>query len=415
MIQDLRARESTQWTPASWREFPAAQQPDWPDEDHVRRVGAELAALPPLVTAPEVYALRRALCRVAHAGGFVVQAGDCAETFAAPDFVGTAAKVRLLHDAAKRLHDELKVPVVPIGRIAGQYGKPRSSPTERVGDQVLPSFRGEIVNGREPTAAARTPDPARMRLAYQHSAEVFGILRELAAAGLALSGRWGSETPAVWTSHEALVLDYEEPMVRFDEETGAWLLTSTHLPWIGARTCEPDGAHVRFLAGVANPVGLKVGPGCTPGRLEELCARLDPDRQPGRLVLIARMGAGVVGERLPELVRAVAASGHPVVWMSDPMHGNTRAAGPLKTRRIGDVLAELAGFTAAVRGAGGWPGGLHLEATPEDVTECVGGRDPVVEADLPLRYRTACDPRLNGDQADEVVAAMAALCARRRP
>ena len=226
---------------------------------------------------------------------------------------------------------------------------------------------------------------------------------------MAMPGR-RSRAPAVWTSHEALVLDYEEPMVRRDPVSGAWFLTSTHLPWIGARTCDPDGAHVRFLAGIANPVGLKVGPDMSTEQLAALCALLDPDHQPGRLVLISRMGADAVRHALPPLVEAVARLGHPVVWVCDPVHGNTYTSGSgHKTRHTGRVGEEITGFFEAVRAARGWPGGVHLEATPADVTECVGG-PTVAEADLPLRYETACDPRLNGTQTARMAELVADLC-----
>ena len=403
--------------PAGWRSAAAAQQPDWPDRGQLARVVDQLRVAPPLVSAAEVLALRRALCRVAHAGGFVVQAGDCAETFERPSFGGVAAHVRLLHRAARLLADQLRVPVLPIGRIAGQFGKPRSSPTERFGDLELPSFRGYNVNDPAFTAAARAPDPVRLLRGYEHAAETFALLRELAGSGRGMGGHWGSDVPAVWTSHEALVLDYEDPFVRPDAGTGSWRLSSTHLPWVGLRTNSPDGAHVRFLAAVVNPVACKIGPDTTAEQVTALCARLDPDRQPGRLVLVARFGAGHVSALLPPLVRAVADAGHPVVWMCDPMHGNTVSVRGRKTRRVADMISELGAFVAAVRGAGGWPGGVHLEATPHDVTECVGlpvgdRSAGVTERDLGRRYTTVCDPRLNADQMHEVIGALAVLCGR---
>ncbi|HST67096.1 MAG TPA: 3-deoxy-7-phosphoheptulonate synthase [Mycobacteriales bacterium] len=399
--------------PQGWRAVPAAQQPAWPDPALFSLVVHSLAYAAPLVSAHEVFALRRSLSRVAHGRGFVVQAGDCAETFAEPTFAGVAAAVQQLRGAARVMADKIRVPVVPIGRIAGQYGKPRSSGVERVGELELPSFRGYNVNGPAFTAADRRPDPLRLIRGHEHAAATLALLRELAGSGLAMAGHWGSDVPAVWTSHEALVLDYEDALVRPDPVTGAPVLTSTHLPWVGLRTNDPDGAHVRLLAEVANPVGCKLGPTTTPEQVAELCARLDPDRQPGRLVLIARFGADQVEAKLPPLVRAVAKLGHPVVWMCDPMHGNTVSVHGRKTRRVRDVLAEVAGFVHAVRAGGGWPGGVHLEATPADVTECVdrpGGL--VTEDDLHRNYTTACDPRLNSDQMQEVVRAVAALCGR---
>ncbi|KUJ69101.1 hypothetical protein ACZ90_14285 [Streptomyces albus subsp. albus] len=399
------------WAPSDWRRRPAAQQPDWPDPALLRRVRARLADTAPLVPPHEILDLRRLLSRAAHADAFVVQLGDCAEPFDPPTFAGTAARVDLLHSTARTVSRALHRTAIPIGRIAGQYAKPRSSPTERVGDLVLPSFRGHLVNDPAPHPAARIPDAMRLLRGHGHAGAVLGLLRELAGSGMAMPGALAGRAPAVWTSHEALVLDYEEPLVRRDQVTGAWCLTSTHLPWIGARTCDPDGAHVRFLSGVANPVGLKVGPATTPAQLTELCARLDPDHQPGRLVLISRMGAERVRTALPELVAAVARQGHPVVWVCDPVHGNTvTAATGHKTRHVEAVCDEVAGFFAAVRAARGWPGGVHLEATPDEVTECVGGTPGVAERELPLRYETACDPRLNGRQTAQVAALVAELC-----
>lgn len=405
----LAARPRPSWTPSDWRRHPAAQQPAWPDADLLRRVRARLAAMPGLVPAQEVLDLRRLLSRAAHADAFVVQLGDCAETFDPPGFASTAARVDLLHTTARTVERALHRRAVTIGRIAGQYAKPRSSPVERVGDLELPSFRGHLVNDPAPDPAARVPDAMRLIQGRRHAGQVLDLLRELAGSGMAMPDALGSRAPAVWTSHEALVLDYEEPLVRRDPLTGAWYLASTHLPWIGARTCEPDGAHVRFLAGIANPVGLKVGPDVGPEQLAELCGRLDPGHRPGRLVLISRMGADRVRSALPPLVEAVARLGHPVVWVCDPVHGNTYTGGTgHKTRHTDRVGDEITGFFEAVRAARGWPGGVHLEATPADVTECVGGA--VTEQDLPLRYETACDPRLNGIQTAQIAGLVADLC-----
>ncbi|MFD5536709.1 3-deoxy-7-phosphoheptulonate synthase [Streptomyces sp. NPDC127079] len=407
----LAPRRQPIWTPADWRHHPAAQMPDWPDPQLLRRVRARLAASAPLVSPHEVLGLRRLLSRAAHAQAFVIQLGDCAETFDTPTTAATTALVNLLHTAARTVERALHRPAVPVGRIAGQYAKPRSSPTEKVGGLVLPSFRGHLVNDPAPEPAARVPDATRLLRGYRHADDVLGLLRELAASGMPMPGMPAGSVPAVWTSHEALVLDYEEPLVRRACATGAWYLTSTHLPWIGARTADPDGAHVRFLSGVANPVGLKVDPSTTPEQLVTLCARLDPGHRPGRLVLISRMGAGRVREVLPPLVAAVARVGHPVVWVCDPVHGNTFTSGTgHKTRHTDTVVEEIRGFFAAVREARGWPGGIHLEATPADVTECLGGSPGVAEDDLPLRYETACDPRLNGTQTAQVMEVVAELC-----
>ncbi|MGW7003948.1 3-deoxy-7-phosphoheptulonate synthase [Streptomyces sp. NPDC054933] len=412
MEPPLLTRTRTQaWPAADWRHCHAAQQPDWPDPALLRRIRARLASAAPLVPPHEVRDLRRLLARAAHGDAFLVQLGDCAETFATPTFVGLAPRVALLHNTARTIERTLHRPVVPVGRIAGQYAKPRSSPTERVGDLVLPSFRGFLVNDTTAEPAARVPDASRLLEGYRHADTVLRLLRELAASGLTLRGAMRPGATTVWTSHEALVLDYEEPLVRRDPLTGDWVLTSTHLPWIGVRTCDPDGAHVRFLSGVANPVGVKVGPSTAPEQLGELCGRLDPGHWAGRLVLISRMGADVVRSALPPLVEAVARLGHPVLWVCDPMHGNTFTSGTgYKTRHTDAIHAEIRGFFAAVREARGWPGGIHIEATPAHVTECLGGSPAVTEDNLGLRYETACDPRLNGEQTARAAELVAELC-----
>ncbi|GGW80530.1 phospho-2-dehydro-3-deoxyheptonate aldolase [Streptomyces lucensis JCM 4490] len=400
------------WTPSDWRHRTAGQQPDWPDTALLRRVRSRLAGAAPLVRPHEILALRRSLAAAAHGEAFVLQLGDCAETFDTPTFSGVAARVGQLHGTARTIGAALGRPVIPVGRLAGQYAKPRSSPTERVGELVLPSFRGHLVNDPAPLPHARVPDAMRLLRGHAHAHEVLGLLRELAESGMPLPGAPEGGSPAVWTSHEALVLDYEEPQVRRDPETGTVCLTSTHLPWIGARTGDPGGAHVRFLSGVVNPVGVKVGPGTELGDLAALCARLDPDREPGRLVLISRMGAQRVREALPPLVAEVARLGHPAVWLCDPVHGNTYVtAGGHKTRDVATVATEIRGFFAAVRSVGVRPGGLHLEATPDEVTECVGSAAGITEHDLPRRYETACDPRLNGTQTAQIAALAARLCA----
>ncbi|QKW10944.1 3-deoxy-7-phosphoheptulonate synthase [Streptomyces sp. NA04227] len=412
MSPALVSPPSSRWSPSDWRDHPAAQQPDWPDPGLLRRIRAQLAGAMPLVRPHEILALRRSLAAAARGEAFVVQLGDCAETFDEPAFADVAARAGLLHDLAKTIGSALDRPVIPIGRLAGQYAKPRSSPTERVGELLLPSYRGHLVNDPAPDLAARVPDAMRLLRGHTHARAVLGLLREVAASGMAMPGAPADGAPAVWTSHEALVLDYEEPQVRRDPGTGLLFLTSTHLPWIGARTCDPDGAHVRFLSGVAGPVGVKIGPATDLGTLAALCGRLDPDREPGRLVLISRMGAERVRETLPPLVTEAARLGHPVVWLCDPVHGNTyTGATGHKTRNVATVGAEIRGFFEAVRSVGGTPGGLHLEATPAAVTECVGGAAGLTEQDLPRRYETACDPRLNGSQTTEIGALTAELCA----
>jgi len=404
---------SRSWHPAAWRELPVTQQPAWPDPGRLREVAARLAASPPLVPTDQVRALRQALARVAEGAAFIVQAGDCAETLDIPGLDEVTAKVDLVQDMARTVAPAAGCPVVCIGRIAGQYAKPRTSPTERVDGREVPAFRGYLVNSPEPTVASRVPDPTRLLRGYQHSRAVHEMLHKLGRRPAAVHP---ADQPALWTSHEALVLDYEEPLVRLDPATARWVLTSAHLPWIGLRTSAADGAHVAFLSGVINPVGCKIGPDATPAGVVELCRRLDPDREPGRLILICRMGADQVAHRLPPVVAAVTSAGHPVAWVCDPMHGNTRVTDDgRKTRQLTAVLEELRGFFTAVRGAGAWPGGVHLEATPEDVTECLGGRPPVTEQDLPRRYTTVCDPRLSPHQTKEVARRVAELCQAGRP
>ncbi|GAA2515855.1 3-deoxy-7-phosphoheptulonate synthase [Streptomyces longisporus] len=408
----LASHRLPDWTPSDWRHRPAAQQPEWPDTALLRRVRARLAGTAPLVRPHEILDLRRSLAAAAHGDAFVVQLGDCAETFDGPTFAAIAARVDLMHGTADTIGAALGQPVIPIGRLAGQYAKPRSSPTERVGGLVLPSYRGHLVNAPGPDPKARVPDAMRLLRGHAHAREVLALLRELAESGMAMPGVPADAAPAVWTSHEALVLDYEEPQVRRDPVTGVLCLTSTHLPWIGARTCDSDGAHVRFLSGVVNPVGVKIGPSTGPKDLAALCSALDPDREPGRLLLISRMGAERVREALPPLVAEVARLGHPVVWLCDPVHGNTYVSGSgHKTRDVAVVAEEIRGFFEAVRSVGGRPGGLHLEATPAPVTECVGGVAGIAEEDLPRRYETACDPRLNGSQTAEIAELTAQLCA----
>jgi 3-deoxy-7-phosphoheptulonate synthase len=358
-------------------------------------VRRELSAMPPLVDATDVAQLYEHLRAVAQGHAQVVQAGDCAEDWAENGPVDVARKAAVLDLLAGVMRVNAGKPVVRVGRIAGQYSKPRSSPTETVQGVELPVYRGHMVNDPNPDPVLRQPDPRRLLTGYRASEEVMGHLG------------WSSDTPRaqapVWTSHEALLLDYELPMVRRQSD-GSLLLTSTHWPWIGERTRQPDGAHVALLAAVRNPVACKVGPTMTPEELLRLCGRLDPDRIPGRLTLIARMGAGTGPERLPALVAAVKNAGHPVIWLSDPMHGNT-VAGPdgLKTRFVKTVIREVKEFQQSVASAGGIPGGLHLETTPDSVTECVADR--TLLNSVGEKYTSFCDPRLNPRQAVEVAEA----------
>ncbi|MGW6445732.1 3-deoxy-7-phosphoheptulonate synthase [Lentzea sp. NPDC055074] len=371
----------------------ALQQPEWADPAQVGEIRAQLAARPALVRAADIADLRQLLGRVAEGAALVVQAGDCAENPAECSAADVARKTGLLDALAGTLQMIAGRPVLRAGRIAGQFVKPRSRPTEVVGGVELPVYRGHLVNSPEPTAAHRVPDPFRLLVGYRAANEVIRHLgwRDRSAPSA------GSQ---IWTSHEALLLDYEIPLLRTEDER--LVLASTHWPWIGERTRQLDGAHVELLASVANPVACKVGPGMTPDDLVALCERLDPDRDPGRLTLIVRMGAGVVEERLPALVAAVQSAGHPVVWLCDPMHGNTvTTPDGLKTRYVETMAREVRGFRRVLVAAGAHAGGLHLETTPDDVTECASDSSDV--AGVGARYRSFCDPRLNPAQAVAVV------------
>ncbi|MGW1792820.1 3-deoxy-7-phosphoheptulonate synthase [Streptomyces tubercidicus] len=383
------------------RSCDALQQPEWTDLPQVDRVGEALAGRPALVQAADLRVLRGSLARVAAGEAMVIQAGDCAEDPGECTPQDISRKAALLDVLAGALRMEAHKPVIRVGRIAGQLAKPRSSPTETVGGVEIPTYRGHMVNGIEPDPEARRPDPLRILTGYMAADDIMEYLGwRRRAAGQDPIG------PLVWTSHEALLLAYELPMLRTDER-GRLFLGSTHWPWIGERTRQLDGAHVALLAQVDNPVACKVGPSMEPAELLALCERLDPDREPGRLTLIARMGVGRVAERLPLLVEAVRAAGHPVIWLTDPMHGNTvPAPDGNKTRHVETVSREVVLFQQAVRAAGGVCGGLHLETTPNDVTECVS-----CEADLDHvgdKYTTFCDPRLNPRQAVSVVSAWSA-------
>ncbi|GGK75897.1 phospho-2-dehydro-3-deoxyheptonate aldolase [Mangrovihabitans endophyticus] len=362
-----------------WRGLPAGQQPEWGDGWLLEQVVGDLARLPGLVGWHDVHRLRERLRDVAQGRVRVVQAGDCAED---PDHcrpAPLARKVAQIGAMAEVMEITSGRPVLRVGRIAGQFAKPRSAPTERVGGIDLPAYRGHLVNGPAADAAQRRPDPLRLLAGY-----------DAARRAMAWLARVPGAEPSVWTSHEALLLDYEVPLVRRDPE-GRLILTSTHWPWIGERTRDPDHAHVRLLAAIGNPVACKVGPTVTPDQLLRLCAVLDPDRDPGRLTLVARMGADRIGSRLPALVRAVRRAGHPVIWLCDPMHGNTVAAPDgSKTRLLSTVLAEVDAFQNIVDTAAG----LHLETTPEPVVECVSAAH-----ERPGPRTSLCDPRLNTEQA----------------
>ncbi len=446
---------SPSWTPDQWRTRPAAQQPEWPDPAHLDRVLKAMSTMPPLVFAGEARNLTERLAQVSRGEAFLLQAGDCAESFDAFSADTIRDKLKVILQMAVVLMYSSGVPVVKVGRIAGQFGKPRSADTETVDGVELPSFRGHIVNDIAFTESARTPDPERLVTAYQQSASTLNLVRAFTNGGFADLSRvhaWNQEFVAsssegqtyeqiadeidralrfmkacgidsdteprlhnvdVWTSHEALILGYEEALTRRDSLTGDWYDCSAHMLWIGERTRQVDGAHVAFLAGVGNPIGCKIGPTTTPDEVLALCDALDPDHTPGRLTLISRMGAERVAEALPPLLEAVRDSGHPVVWACDPMHGNTfTAPSGRKTRHFDAVLDEIEGFFGAHAGAGTWPGGVHVELTGDDVTECLGGAEEILDADLDTRYETMCDPRLNGRQSLDLAFRVADLLRR---
>jgi 3-deoxy-7-phosphoheptulonate synthase len=437
------AAQAADWFPASWRAHKAQQMPTYPNQAALAAAEEKLRASPPLVFAGEARSLTAALARVADGKAFLLQGGDCAESF-------TEFHANLIRDTFRTLLQMAVVltygaatPVVKLGRMAGQFAKPRSSDIETIGAETLPSYRGDIINGPAFTEADRTPDPARLREAYHQSAVTLNLLRAFAQGGFADLRRvhqWNRDFVAnsplgpryediarrideslafmaacglshqpqlaetdFWTSHEALLLPYEEALTRTDSLTGTAYACSAHMLWIGERTRQPDGAHVEFLRGVGNPIGMKVGPTMTPEELLSLCRTLNPTNTPGRLTLITRMGAEKLAATLPALLRAARADGQNLVWCCDPMHGNTvKASSGYKTRAFDAILAEIRAFFAAHRAEGTHPGGIHIEMTGKDVTECTGGAQAITADDLAARYDTLCDPRLNGAQALEL-------------
>ncbi|MEU9886089.1 class II 3-deoxy-7-phosphoheptulonate synthase [Sphaerisporangium sp. NPDC051011] len=433
----------------SWRDLPAAQQPDWPDRSALEAVVAELQGMPPLVFAGECDELKDRLAAVARGEAFVLQGGDCAETFAGATADNVRNKLKTLLQMAIVLTYAGRVPVVKIGRVAGQFAKPRSKPTETRGELALPAYRGDMVNGFDFTPEARTPDPGRLLRAYHSSAVTLNLARAFTKGGYADLRQvhaWNqdfvAESPAgrryeqlareidqalafmhacradpeefhtveFYSSHEALILDYDRALTRVDSRTGLPYDVSAHMVWIGERTRQLDGAHIEFFSRIRNPIGVKLGPSTTPEDALALIERLNPADEPGRLTFIARMGASRVRDALPPLVEKVQASGAQVVWICDPMHGNTfEAPSGHKTRHLDDVLDEVAGFFEVHRALGTHPGGIHIEFTGDDVTECVGGGHAIVEEDLALRYETACDPRLNRGQSLDLAFRVAEL------
>lgn len=444
------------WNKAAWRNKPRVQMPDYPDTAALSAVEAQLSQYPPLVFAGEARELKRQLGKAARGEAFLLQGGDCAESFGEfnADIIRDTFKVML--QMAIVLTFGAKVPVVKVGRMAGQFAKPRSAPTETIGGVELPSYRGDIINGFDFTPDARVPDPARMLQAYTQAAASLNLLRAFSKGGFADIHRvhaWtlgftqgenaeryrkltdqitdaldfmtaagvtsdtieAMETVDFFTSHEALLLEYEEALCRIDSTSGLPVAGSGHMIWIGDRTRQPDGAHVDFARGVQNPIGLKCGPTLSAEDLKVLMARLNPKNEAGRLTLIARFGAGKVAEHLPRLIQAVKDEGANVVWTCDPMHGNTiKSASGYKTRPFERVLQEVRDFFDVHKAEGTIPGGVHFEMTGKDVTECTGGLRAVSDEDLSDRYHTACDPRLNASQALELAFLVAEELSERR-
>jgi len=440
----MTAATGQQWTKSDWRAHPRVQMPDYPDAPALAAVETQLAQYPPLVFAGEARRLKAELAAASRGEAFLLQGGDCAESFAefSADNIRDTFKVML--QMAMVLTYGAKVPVVKVGRMAGQFAKPRSAPTEMVGGVEMPSYKGDIINDIAPTIDARIPDPTRMLQAYTQAAASLNLLRAfstggfadihrvhswtlgftdsddaeryrdvasriqdsldfMTAAGLTSETNHELSTVDFYTSHEALLLEYEEALCRLDSTSGKWLAGSGHMIWIGDRTRQPDGAHVEFCRGVQNPIGLKCGPSTTAEDLKVLMERLNPENEAGRLTLIARFGAGQVGDNLPRLIQTVQEEGAKVLWSCDPMHGNViKSSTGYKTRPFDSILREVQEFFAIHRAEGTIPGGVHFEMTGKDVTECTGGVRAVTDEDLSSRYHTACDPRLNASQSLEL-------------
>ncbi|CAH1671874.1 class II 3-deoxy-7-phosphoheptulonate synthase [Chelatococcus asaccharovorans] len=448
---------SERWTPSSWRSKPIQQVPLFTDAAALASVEDQLASFPPLVFAGEARKLKRALGKVAVGEAFLLQGGDCAESFAEHSADNIRDFFRLFLQMAVVLTFAGSSPVVKVGRVAGQFAKPRSAPNETVDGVELPSYRGDIINGIDFTPESREPDPRRQLMAYRQSAATLNLLRAFASGGYAnldnahrwmlgfvkdspQSGRYQEladritealdfmracgidpeshpemRTTDFYTSHEALLLGYEQAMTRVDSTSGDWYATSGHMIWIGDRTRQLDHAHVEYFRGIKNPIGLKCGPSLKPEELVKLVAALNPDNEAGRLTLICRFGADKVADHLPGLIQAVKAEGQTVVWSCDPMHGNTVKAGSgYKTRPVDLILSEVKQFFGIHKSEGTYAGGVHLEMTGKNVTECTGGARAITDADLHDRYHTHCDPRLNAEQAIELSFMVAELLKQER-
>lgn len=446
----------TEWTKSSWRAKPRIQMPDYPDQAALEAVEAQLARFPLLVFAGEARRLRTHLASAGRGEAFLLQGGDCAESFDqfSSDAIRDTFKVML--QMATVLTYGAKVPVIKVGRMAGQFAKPRSAPTETVDGVELPSYRGDIINELDFTPEARIPDPEKMLRAYTQAAATLNLIRAfstggyadihqvhawtlgftehekveryreianrisdtldfMSAAGVTPETAHTLQSVEFYTSHESLLLEYEEALTRVDSTTGKWLAGSGHMIWIGDRTRQPDGAHVEFASGVQNPIGLKAGPSMTSDDLKVLMAKLNPENEEGRLTLIARFGAGSVGEHLPRLIKTVREEGANVTWVCDAMHGNTiKSSTGYKTRPFDSVLREVREFFGVHTAEGTVPGGVHFEMTGQDVTECTGGVRAVSDEDLSDRYHTACDPRLNASQSLELAFLVADELSNRR-
>jgi 3-deoxy-7-phosphoheptulonate synthase len=435
----------TTWSPDSWREKSIEQTPEYPDKEGLAEIEGKIATFPPLVFAGEARMLKRKLAEVAVGKAFLLQGGDCAESFAEHHPDNIRDFFRVLLQMAAVLTFAGGSPVVKVGRVAGQFAKPRSEPTEKQGQSELPSYRGDIVNSIDFDEGSRIPDPERQLKAYRQAAATLNLLRAFAQGGYAnLShvSKWNMDfvagspagnryqelaeritesiqfmrscgmtpentpklrTTSFFVSHEALLLGYEQALTRIDSTSNEWYATSGHFIWVGDRTRQPDGAHIEFVRGIKNPIGLKCGPSLGKDELIRLIDILNPENEPGRLTLICRFGAGKSEKHLPELIRAVKSEGRVVVWSCDPMHGNTvKASSGYKTRPFNNILQEVGEFFDIHRAEGTHPGGIHIEMTGKQVTECVGGAHNIKEADLSYRYHTHCDPRLNADQSLEM-------------